>query len=206
MARRTDNPLALAVLGLLLESPLHPYEVAATLKERHKDSSFKISTGTLYDVVEALAREGWIAAEGTHRQGRRPERTVYALTDRGREQFVRRLDELLRVPAKEYPRFLAAVSYLGALSPEAATAALRERAESLADRIAETDRAYQEITGGGVPRMFMIELEYARHMMAAERDWVNRIIDEIGAGTLEWPRVTITDGGWTTDPTPSSTA
>ena len=44
MARRKiANTLALAVLGLLQERPMHPYEMAATLRERHKDSSFKIN-------------------------------------------------------------------------------------------------------------------------------------------------------------------
>ena len=62
MARRKiANTLALAVLGLLQERPMHPYEMAATLRERHKDSSIKVNSGSLYDTVEALTRHGWIA-------------------------------------------------------------------------------------------------------------------------------------------------
>ncbi|MBV8090642.1 MAG: hypothetical protein JO139_13925, partial [Alphaproteobacteria bacterium] len=40
------NPLALAVLALLFERPMHPYEMAATLKQRNKDESIKIRYGS----------------------------------------------------------------------------------------------------------------------------------------------------------------
>ena len=89
MARRKiANTLALAILGLLQERPMHPYEMAATLRDRHKDSSFKINSGSLYDTVEALARHGWIEPLETVRDGRRPERTVYAFTALGQREFL----------------------------------------------------------------------------------------------------------------------
>ena len=120
MERKIANTLALAVLGLLQERPMHPYEMASTLRERHKDSSFKVNSGSLYDTVEALARHGWIEPVETARDGRRPERTVYARTEAGDGEFVRWIDELIRTPVLEYPKFLAAVSYLGALGPDGA--------------------------------------------------------------------------------------
>ena len=99
MARRKiANTLALAVLGLLQERPMHPYEMASTLRERHKDSSFKINSGSLYDTVEALAREGWIEPVETDRDGRRPERTVYAFTALGQREFLAWIDELIATP------------------------------------------------------------------------------------------------------------
>jgi DNA-binding PadR family transcriptional regulator len=186
--RRINNLLALAVLGLLVETPMHPYEMGITLRERHKDSSFKISTGTLYDVVEALAREGWIAAGETVREGRRPERTVYALTDEGREQFARWLDELLRVPTKEYPRFLAAISYLGALTPGNAIDALETRAANLQERIIETREIHQQIIQQGMPEIFVIEIDYSLDMIEAEFRWVQRTIDKIKSGGLRLPQ------------------
>ena len=48
MARkRRSNPLALAVMVLLFERPMHPYEMATTLKQRHKQDSIKIRFGSL---------------------------------------------------------------------------------------------------------------------------------------------------------------
>jgi DNA-binding PadR family transcriptional regulator len=110
VTRKISNTLALAILGLLQEQSMHPYEMAATLRERHKDSSFKINSGSLYDTVEVLVRHGWIEPVETGRDGRRPERTVYALTELGQAEFVAWIDELIRTPVAEYPKFIAAVS------------------------------------------------------------------------------------------------
>src|SRR5713101_6908579 len=77
---RLANPLALAVLALLFERPMHPYEMAATMKERHKEESIKLRYGSLYTVIDMLLARGLIAAKETLRDGKRPERTVYALT------------------------------------------------------------------------------------------------------------------------------
>ena len=189
MARRKiANTLALAVLGLLQEQPMHPYEMASTLRERHKDSSFKVNSGSLYDTVEALDREGWIEPLETERDGRRPERTVYAFTALGQREFLGWIDELIAVPVPEYPKFIAAVSYLGALGPDRAGQALAQRAGHLERRIEETAAALADTLGSGrVPRLFMIEVECALHSWEAELAWTRRTIDEIRDGTLPWP-------------------
>ena len=186
--RKIANTLALAVLGLLQERPMHPYEMASTLRERHKDSSFKINSGSLYDTVEALAREGWIEPVETERDGRRPERTVYAFTALGQQEFLAWIDELIATPVPEYPKFIAAVSYLGALGPDRAGQALAQRAGHLERRIEETAAALAATVGSGrVPRLFMIEVECALHSWEAELAWTRRTIAEIRDGTLPWP-------------------
>jgi DNA-binding PadR family transcriptional regulator len=196
--RKVANTLALAVLGLLQEQPMHPYEMASTLRERHKDSSFKVNSGTLYDTVEALVRHGWIEPVETARAGRRPERTVYAATRLGQGEFVRWIDELIRTPVAEYPKFMAAVSYLGALGPDGAADALAERAGHLAQRIEEAQTVLADTVGSGaVPRLFMIEVECASHAWEAELAWTRRTIAEIGDGGLSWPKVERTGRGWT---------
>ncbi|WAZ26572.1 PadR family transcriptional regulator [Streptomyces cinnabarinus] len=196
--RKISNTLALAVLGLLQEQPMHPYEMASTLRERHKDSSFKVNSGSLYDTVEALVRHGWIEPVETARDGRRPERTVYATTELGQSEFVRWIDELLRMPVAEYPKFMAAVSYLGALGPDRAAEALAERVRHLVQRIDETNRVLADTVGAGaVPRLFMIEVECALHAWEAELAWTRRTIAEIGDGSLLWPEAERTEQGWT---------
>jgi DNA-binding PadR family transcriptional regulator len=196
--RKVSNTLALAVLGLLQEQPMHPYEMASTLRERHKDSSFKVNSGSLYDTVEALARHGWIAPVETGRDGRRPERTVYAPTELGRREFAGWIDELIRVPVAEYPKFLAAVSYLGALGPDGAVDALTERAGHLGGRIEQAKAVLADTVGSGaVPRLFMIEVECALHGWEAELTWTQRTIAEIRDGSLPWPVLEQTEQGWT---------
>ena len=61
--RPVSNPLALAVLACLAERPMHPYEMASTMRERRKDEAIKLNYGSLYSVIEALCRNAFIVAK-----------------------------------------------------------------------------------------------------------------------------------------------
>ena len=132
-----SNPLALAVLVLLFERPMHPYEIAATLRMRHKEKSIKLRYGSLYTVIEGLQSEGLIAAKETVREGARPERTIYEITPAGLERMRSWLRELLGTPVKEYPQFEAALSLLPAVPPAEAVALLEARSRRLGETAEE---------------------------------------------------------------------
>ena len=128
-ARNRSNPLALAVLICLDERPMHPYEVATTLRQRQKHESVRLNYGSLYAVVASLEKRGLIAPQGTKRAGRLPERTVYRLTDTGQIEAHDWLTDLISTPVKEYPSFEAALSFLPALPPDDVADLLTERAQ-----------------------------------------------------------------------------
>ena len=123
-----SNPLALAVLALLFERPMHPYEMAATLKQSHKGESIKIRYGSLYTVIELLVKRGFISTKETSREGKRPERNVFELTLSGYNELRDWMRDLLREPVNEYPQFAAGLSLLPVLPPEEAVSLLRHRA------------------------------------------------------------------------------
>ncbi|MDJ1134542.1 PadR family transcriptional regulator [Streptomyces iconiensis] len=188
MPRRTlDNPLVPAVLGLLLEQPSHPYQMLAELRKRSDNNAAALNRGSLYNVVAALAEAGWVAAQGQQRAGNRPERTVYALTPTGHGELVRQLDSRIRNPEREFSRFLGAVTYLGALGPGGAAEALTERAGRLRERTAADEERLAEALASGVPRLHVIEAEYALSLARAELAWIDAIVDDIRTGALEWP-------------------
>ncbi len=101
--RRFSNPLALAVLVLLYERPMHPYEMATTLRERGKEQSIKLNYGSLYTVIEQLLREQWIGVKEILKEGRRPEKTIYELKPAGETELIDWMRELVSSPVKEYP-------------------------------------------------------------------------------------------------------
>jgi DNA-binding PadR family transcriptional regulator len=201
--RRRSNPLALAVLICLYEAPMHPYEVASTLRERRKDESVRLNYGSLYAVVGSLEREGLIEAADVEREGRLPERTVYRLTDRGRIEAHDWLAELISRPVKEYPDFEAGLSFLPALPPDEALALLEQRLADLDLGLAHARGARELVTARGLPRLLWVEGEYATRLRQAERDYVAQLIDDIGTGALggvEWWRAI--HGGGDDDPPP----
>lgn len=184
-----NNPLALAVLVCLAERPMHPYEAAATLRERQKDLSVRLNFGSLYAVVASLEKRGLIAARGVVRSGRRPERTVYELTPPGQEEMESWLADLLSTPARDYTRFEAALSFLPAVAPDTALSLLRERATQLAALVQERDGTRGMLGDASVPRLFWVEEEYRDVLRRAELDFVRALIADVETGGLagsEW--------------------
>jgi DNA-binding PadR family transcriptional regulator len=180
-----SNPLALAVLVSLYEKPMHPYEVAQTLRARAKQESVRLNYGSLYAVVESLEKKGFVKATGTVREGKRPERTVYEITDDGAREMNEWMTDLISTPSKEYPAFLAGLSFIPALPPDEALAALRSRREALQVKLAGMRGAMKAARDAGLPRIFELEGEYEEQQLRAELKFVTGLVDEMAAGTLE---------------------
>jgi DNA-binding PadR family transcriptional regulator len=192
-----SNPLALAVLALLFERPMHPYEMAATLKDRRKHESIKLRYGSLYTVIDALVARSLIVARETEREGRRPERTVYALSEAGLDELRAWMRDLLRAPAKEYPQFETALSLMPVLPPDEAVSLLRARALELSGTIWKMEAQLAELAqqdfaamageaqlpaalaGQKFPPLFSVESEYHLAMVRAELDFVNDLVRRI---------------------------
>jgi DNA-binding PadR family transcriptional regulator len=184
VARQThpSNPLALAVLALLFERPMHPYEMGVILKQRHKGDSIKLRYGSLYTVIELLLRRGFIAARETARDGRRPERTVYEITPPGRDELHSWMAELIAEPVKEYPQFEAALALLPVLPPDEALALLRRRLTLIEQNTATLVRELREVGGPNFPPLFLIETEYRLALIKAEQHFVVELIRRIESG------------------------
>jgi DNA-binding PadR family transcriptional regulator len=182
--RKVGNPLALAVLSLLAEKPMHPYEMSSTLRERVKEQSIKLNYGSLYSVVDSLVRRGLIEVVETVREGRRPERTIYAITDPGRTEMFDWLSELLAMPVKEYLQFEAALSLIAVLSPDEVVRLLEVRRSRLDAEIAAGDGFMAKAAERGMPYLWLIEADYTHVLMRAERDFVVGLLEKIKKGEL----------------------
>jgi DNA-binding PadR family transcriptional regulator len=184
-AKNRANPLALAVLVCLLERPMHPYEVATTLRQRHKHESVRLNYGSLYGVVESLERRGLITAQETRRSGRLPERTVYRLTEAGQIEIHDWLTDIMSTPVKDYPSFQAALSFLPALPPDDVVTLLAERAQHLEAELARAGATRELVQKAGVPRLFWIEAQFGMRLREAELDFVRQLIRDIESGDLD---------------------
>ena len=188
LKRKIANPLALAVLVLLYERPMHPYEMAATLRERRKEESIKLRYGSLYTVIELLVKAGFITEKKTMRQGNRPERTVYAISKAGEAEMRSWLRELLSTPGKEYPQFEAGLSLLPALPPDEVTDVLETRMEFLKKDIEQIRAGFEQAKAMELPALFSIESEYRLAGLETELGFVGNLITRIrkdGCGFLK---------------------
>jgi DNA-binding PadR family transcriptional regulator len=177
--------LALAVLSCLYEQPMHPYEVSQTLRYRAKDESIRLNFGSLYSVVESLEKRGFIVARETVREGKRPERTIYAITETGKRELIDWLSELVATPVKEYLSFEAALSLIAGLPPEDAARLLVDRCSALEVRLAQSRATRASGDTMGLPRLFMLEDEYRERLMEAELGFVQELVKDIEGRSLE---------------------
>jgi DNA-binding PadR family transcriptional regulator len=180
------TPLALGVLELLLERPVHPYEMHQIIRDRHMDHVIKLRAGSLYHTVERLHRLQLIEPVETARAGRRPERTVYAITDRGRDMFAARLRDLIQRPEKEYPVFGAATEMLHTLDPVEAATLLERRIVALEAIVAAHDQVIASLGKTGLERAVLLEIEYTQALHRAELAWIRGIVEDIRGGALTW--------------------
>jgi DNA-binding PadR family transcriptional regulator len=203
---RPGNLLALAVLAALFEGPMHPYEIAAAMKRRGKEKSFKLRYGSLYTVIDQLLARDLIAAVETERPGKRPERTIYKLTIDGLDELRDWMRDLVRGPATDYPQFEAALGLLAVLPPDEAVQLLYTRAQRLGVAVSQIERQlaalaaenlaviaegaqrHPSLASGKFPALFFVESEYRLAMLKAEITFIKRlarrIVDE-GWGPIE---------------------
>jgi DNA-binding PadR family transcriptional regulator len=164
---------------------MHPYEMSSTLRERAKEQSIKLNYGSLYSVVDSLVRHELIEVHETVREGRRPERTVYAITDPGRIELIDWLSELIAVPVKEYTQFEAALSLMPVLSPDEALHLLEVRRMRLDAEIAAADGMLSKWEAlEDMSYLWAIEAHYQLALRRAERDFVDDVIQKVKKGDL----------------------
>jgi DNA-binding PadR family transcriptional regulator len=189
--RKVSNLLALSLLNMLSERPMYPYEMASTLRERGKDNAIKINWGSFYTVVQNLEKYGLIEAVEVAREGRQPERTVYQITDAGRDEVKDWLRELLSVPEREHTSFEAALGEAAAVPPDELIGLLQRRLAALEEA---NDRIQAELAElvTQLPRLFLIESEYYLALRRAEEEWVRGLLKEFAGGTFpgleDWRR------------------
>ena len=184
--RKVNNLLALAVLSHLRQGPMHPYELARTLREHGDTRSIKFNHGSLYMVVGQLAKAGFITEQDTTRAGRRPERTIYALTEAGQCELTDWLRQLISQPQHEYPAFVSALSLLAALPPSEAVSLLNDRLERLAQQRTEIERLIKQSRAEGVADLFLVEEKYRLAVLRAEVKFVRSLIGDITDPNTAW--------------------
>lgn len=179
---RPRSPLWMVVLALVCEEPMHPYRMQTLIKERGKDEIANVAQrNSVYQTIAALSRAGLIVARGTSREKRRPERTIYAVTDEGRRTLQSWMRTVLSAPAREFPDFPAALSLVAGVAPDEVRALLEARVQALEVRLAALEKPIPNL-----PRLFLLESEYMAAMVRAEIQWLRAVSDDLRSGALTW--------------------
>jgi DNA-binding PadR family transcriptional regulator len=176
-------PLSLFVLAALTEHPMRPYSVHKRLHERGKQSVVNIrNRNSVQQTMSRLERDGYIrkVPDASGGSGGR-----FEATESGHEALRSALIETLAAPAKEYPRFDAAVSLVASLNPDEVEGALATR---LAAIDAELEALYREIAVARrtLPSVLLLDDDLRCAMLQAEHTWLRQTLIQLRAGSLTW--------------------
>lgn len=185
------SAVAVLVLALLHEQPMHPYQVHQVLLRRGDTRLVRINAGAVYHAVERLARDGFVQVVGTDREGRRPERTTYEVTSGGRAAFADRVGRLLEDDLPSYPLFDVGLAECHELPETDVAAALAHRRERTARELADLQTRHRSVLDRGVPAHYLLDLDHAIAHLHTEVDWLDRTLqalaaDPLAPGALDW--------------------
>jgi DNA-binding PadR family transcriptional regulator len=177
------SPLAVAVMALLRERPMHPYELHQLLHDRHLDELIKVRAGSLYHTVDRLARDGFIEAVATEREGNRPERTTYRVTESGDQAVRAWVRDRLARPQREYPTYPYALHEAHNLEPDEVVAALVERCDRLTN---DLSRLESDLARRDPEAVYRIGADRSTHLLRSELEWTRDLIGRIERKDFPW--------------------
>src|SRR5689334_9712409 len=100
------SPIAMVVLALLHEAPMHAYRMHELIRERGQDKVVNVAQrNSVYQAIARLERDALIRVQSTVKGEGRPERVVYRITPEGSRTLRDWLTSTLRAPVREYPSF-----------------------------------------------------------------------------------------------------
>ncbi|MGU3292272.1 PadR family transcriptional regulator [Williamsia sp. M5A3_1d] len=183
---RAMTPLAVLVLGLAAERPMHPYEMLQTLLARKEDRFANIRPGSLYHTVDRLLDRELLCVSDIERSGNRPERTVYAITEQGRSALTRRLTVLLQTPSAEYPELYLGLAEAHELPRSTVIESLAVRIDALTAERAMFTAAADQAAGRGVSEIYLLDIGCRCATLTAQIDWLTDLHSRLVDGTLSW--------------------
>uniref|UniRef100_UPI0040534E38 PadR family transcriptional regulator n=1 Tax=Microbacterium sp. LWH13-1.2 TaxID=3135260 RepID=UPI0040534E38 len=179
------TPMAVMILALLREGDMHPYEMVRLMRARRDERLLSITNGTLYHTVGRLQRTGLIDEVGSDRDGNRPERTTYSLTDAGRDALITWLRRELSIIDRP-TEFRIALAEAHNLESADVIEALRLRRAALDEGHVSHRDGLVSARRGGVPEQVLVEFERQEVLLDAELRWIDSLIDRLEAEEFPW--------------------
>ncbi len=184
---RPRSPLAMVLLALLAEEPMHAYRMQRLIKTRRKDDVVNVArSNSVYQSIERLLRDGLIEVHEKLVADTGPARIVYALTGAGRDALRRWMDAALATPAREFPEFRAVLAVLAITGPDLVRDRLAERATALEAVLEQAERDAANAQEWGLARVLLLEHEHLMAITRAELEWVRQVVADLRSGELTW--------------------
>jgi DNA-binding PadR family transcriptional regulator len=178
----------LVILGFLRGRPLYGYEIKQMIEHVMGDWT-NIAFGSIYYALGKLAEEGFVEKVGTEQEGGRPSRTVYQITDAGREEFMRLLRKTWDTVERQTFDFDIGLSFMSSLPVDEMKGYLQKRVTHLehilqyleahqAEELADTDHVPTHLAS--------TVFDHHRRHLQVELDWTQELLQNVEQGLDAW--------------------
>lgn len=120
-------PTKLAILGLLMDRPMYGYDIKKIMEEKMSHYA-DISFSSIYFVLDSLEKKGDLK-KIKKQEGNRPAKNVYHITEEGKKEFCRLLEENLSSTKRVYDPFNVGIVFMGRLGRKNALEFLEKKKE-----------------------------------------------------------------------------
>ena len=165
----------LAILGFLKRGPIHGYELKSLIEKEMGDWT-SIAFGSIYFALKKLTENGFVEHFDTDKNGNRPSRIIYKITDKGEKEFSRLLNELWNNSDRQYYPFDIALFFSSFISSKEALSYIDKRIYELdfAEKYIELHKNDQ-MSLDNIPRIAEAVFSHSLFHISAEKEWLKSI-------------------------------
>lgn len=167
----------LAILGFLREKEFYGYELKKVM-ERFMSEWSDIKFGSIYYALEKLAQDGLVEPVREEKTGNNPSRTVYRITDAGRQSFQQSLEDNLRGFQRQYYPLDIGLFFSFNLDRARVAGMLREKAQFIQQLLDHLEGHETRLSGNPhIPEIASWLVRHSREHLKAELAWLHQLAE-----------------------------
>jgi DNA-binding PadR family transcriptional regulator len=187
MTAQSATKIDLLLLGLLLDRPMHGYELYQQIQAEGIDAWFAVSMAGVYYSLGKLRDQG-LVVETRQRGQRSARKSIYRLTEEGRSAFFTAMEAQAESREDVYLDYDLVIYLLNKLPLRRAIALLEQHQAFLTEKAQAVQAALKaERIGSGSPLKTAV-LDHKRRYLEMEREWLRDVMRDIQG------EVTVDDG------------
>jgi DNA-binding PadR family transcriptional regulator len=173
------------ILGVLqFKAPAHGYEIRRELESWRAEQWAHIAYGSIYFALSKMAEEGLVEAVSTDQIGKRPARTLYTITETGKQEFDRLLRDYWWDPKPLIDPFQVALTFMNSIPREELLLALHARADRIRAFLKMVEMRSMRVFAIEKPRYIQENFRLAVMHEEVELRWIEEMIGKVERGEM----------------------
>ena len=166
------------LVGIIEQQPVNAYELNKWLTTMNVREWYNIASSTVYATLKAAEKKGYITGS-IEKSGNMPDKTVYTVTDRGRQEFMDTITGYLSDFDYDITPFHIGMFFINALDNQMAVDLLGARVRLLQKYSLEIEKQTGKMEGGQVPQIYVLNTRQSLYIVQAQLKGAEEILEEL---------------------------